>query len=145
LAIVVAAVLSVAACGKSSGEDKLSRTALPAEANPICAEATADLSATRQPIGITNPSQAETYYRARQRIQRKATSDLKKLKPHDDVKRDYEAYLAARTEELDLVDTIVKKAAARDRSGLTDIKRLRGLERRSRAAAKKSGLAACAD
>lgn len=145
ITILFGTLLGAAACGKSdSDEDKLSRTALPARANPICARAEARRTAVRQPIGITNPSQAETYFRAVQRIQKKAAADLSKLMPHDDVKADYDAYLTAQNEELNLVDRIVKKADARDPSGLEDIKRLRALERKSRAAAKEAGLNSCA-
>jgi ABC-type sugar transport system substrate-binding protein len=145
-AIVVGAVLAVAACGKSSDDDdKLSRTALPPKANPICAKAATALTAVRQPIGFTNPAQAGTYFRAVQRIRKKAARDLGKLEPDDDVKADYDAYLEAQSEELELVDRIVKKAEARDRSGLQDIKQLRPLARKRSAAARKTGLISCAD
>lgn len=145
VAIVVGALLGVVACGKSSGdEDKLSRTALPARANPICEKARAELEAVNQPIGITNPAQGASYFRTLQRSGKKAANALRKLKPDDDVKADYDAYLAAERRRLRLVDKIVDKAEAKDRSGLSDVKRLRGVARRSRAAARKAGLSGCA-
>ncbi len=137
-AIVVGALVAVAACGKSSDDDdKLSRTALPPKANPICAKAAEELTAVRQPIGLTNPAQAGDYFRSFQRIRGKVVRELEKLEPDNDVKKDYDAYLAAQSEELELVDTIVKKAEARDRSGLRDIKRLEPLAKKRRAAARK--------
>ncbi len=105
-AILVGAVVALAACGKGSGdEDELSRTALPPKANPICAKAVKELTAVRQPIGFTSPTQAGTYFRAVQRIRGRAAGELSKLKPDDDVKADYDAYLAAQREELNLVAT----------------------------------------
>ncbi len=98
----------------------------------------------RQPIGLTNPAQAGDYFRSFQRIRGKAVRELEKLEPDNDVKKDYDAYLAAQSEELELVDTIVKKAEARDRSGLRDIKQLEPLAKKRRAAARKAGLISCA-
>lgn len=145
-AIVVVAALGGTACGKSSGEeDKLSRTALPPKANPICAKAAAELAVLREPIGFTHPAQAGKYFREVQRIRNKAAGELRKLEPDDDVKADYEDYLTAQREELDLVDRIVKKAGARDRSGLQDIKQLEQFARKRSAAARKASLIRCAE
>jgi hypothetical protein len=141
--LTAVAALGVIACGGSS-DDKLSRSELADNANKTCAKYQAQLRAVREPADITDATQAASYFRSVQRIGHKARGELTKLKPADDVKADYDAYLAAQAEGMRLLDTLLNKAEARDRSGLQDLQKLVPLGKKTSAAASKAGLTTCA-
>ena len=146
-ATIAAMSVGLAACGSSSSgsssSDTLSRSALVSKAEAICTKAQTDAKAITPPTDLTDPTVAAAYFDKVAPITQTETDALTALKPADEVKDDYAAFTKAQTDANDLLQTIKKKADAKDASGLDDLKKVAGAGDAVSTAAKKLGAKTC--
>ena len=135
------AAAGLAACG--GGGDKLSKSALVKEANQICAEAQKAANAVMPPASFTDSKAAAAYFDKIVPITDKETSDLADLKPADDVKADWNAFVDSQKAANDLLNTVRDKTGSGDESGLRDLQRIPAAAQKVAAAASKVGATGC--
>jgi hypothetical protein len=146
MAMVVATGV-IAGCG--GGDDDgggLSQAELEKQTAAICKEGQSKLQAIPEPADITDPGQAAKYLGAVLTAADGQITKLKALEPADDIKANYDAYLAEVQESRDILGGIRDKANAQDPSGMQDLERYLSGEREkaTKAAATKAGLKTCA-
>ena len=134
------AAVAVAGCGSSN---TLSRSALVSKANPICANENAQSNAVPKPSG-RDVSAISTYFDKLIPIANQGTSQLQKLKPDSSAASDWNTYLTARKDAINLLKTIDQKARSRDPSGIQDLRQVQPTAVRVRQAATKLGATQCA-
>lgn len=139
----MAASLGLDACG-GSGDSDLSRSDLIAKADTICSKETADVNAVKAPKSLADSNVAAAYFDKVAPIIHKSTQDLAALKPAKDVKSDWEDFIAKSRTADDLVQTVMKKADAKDTSGLKDLRKITDVGNAVDAAATKVGTTKCA-
>ena len=148
------AVLSagLAACGSSSNNKSsssgsgpaLAKGALIAKANAICLATQTAARKVKAPASLQNPTVAAKYLDKIAPITAKETTDLQALKPADEVKADYTAFLAAQNAANSLIQTIKHKADTKDASGLKDLQKAAGTGQKVADTANKLGATTCA-
>jgi hypothetical protein len=138
----VAACLGLAACGGS--DDKLSRSELAAKADAICKTGETDAAAVTAPASFADANAAAAYFEQLVPLHQKQTDALAALKPDDDAKADWNAFVATQNANQKLLDTILAKAKAKDASGQQDLQAFQAKARQFAAAAKKVGSSECA-
>lgn len=114
--LVVTASLGFAACG--SDDKKLSKSELGKKATTICKAATKEGSKIKTPTNLGDAGAAATYFTELVKLTEKQTSDLEKLKPADDVKDDWNAFIDKQKAANDLLRETRDAAKAKDPSGL---------------------------
>jgi hypothetical protein len=134
---VCALGIPLAACGGSS---TLSRTALVAKANAICATAQTSAKQVAQPTSI---AQATTYFDKIAPITDKETANLKALKPDSSVSADWNAFIDAQVAANTLLQSIRKKLDAKDASGIQELRQVDAVAQRVVSAATKLGATTC--
>lgn len=132
---------AVTACGGSSG---LSKAELSKQANAICTAEQKAGEAVPAPSNIQDASQAAPYFDKIVPIIVGATTKLAALKPADEIKADWNAFLTQRKSLTTLMQTVQHKADAKDASGLADLSTEPDLAKKMAAAATKAGATACA-
>jgi hypothetical protein len=143
---LVAAALcgaGLAACGGSSSTT-LSRTELVSKANAICTTAQTSAKAVPQPASIQDAGQAAAYFDKIGPIAEIETSDLQALKPDSSAAPDWNAFISAQQAANTLLQTIRKKADAKDPSGLQDLGKIQGAGQQVASTATKLGGTVCA-
>jgi hypothetical protein len=135
--------LAIAGCGGSS-HSGLTRSQIVAKANAICAAAVAAGSKIQQPSNFGDANAAAAYFNQIEPTTASATSKLAALTPDSGVKADWTAYITQRKAGLELLQTLQRKANAKDVSGLNDLKRVPQVEQQIVAAATKLGAKECA-
>lgn len=134
------AAAGLAACG---GGDTLSKPALVKEANKICAAAQKDANAVKPPTNFTDAKAAAAYFDKIVPITDKETSELADLKPDDDVKADWNAFVDSQKAANDLLNSVRDKTGSGDESGLRDLQRIPAAAQKVAAAASRVGATGC--
>jgi len=146
--IVAVASLGLAACGSSddssSDDGTLSRSELADKADAICKAGEDAAKTVTAPANVADASDAEAYFAKIVPLHQTQTDDLAALKPDDEAKADWEAFMAAQQADQKLLDTILAKAKAKDASGQADLQKLAPQGAKFSAAAKKIGADVCA-
>jgi hypothetical protein len=152
----LALTVGLSACGSSSSSGSststpatttagLSRTALAARANTICATASAASGAIKAPTDIaSNAASAAGYFDKVYPITDAETKELQALTPDAAAAADWQAYVSAQVAADTLLLTIKQKADAKDPSGLNDLKQVAPAGVKVAAAASKIGATTCA-
>ena len=140
LLVPAVAAIAVAGCGSSG---TLSRSALANKANAICASENAQSNAVQKPSG-RDANAISSYFDKLIPIATMGTAQLEKLKPDSSVASDWNAYLSARRDAINLLQTIDRKAHSRDSSGIQDLAQVQPAAARVRQAASKLGATQCA-
>lgn len=135
---------SLAACGGSSSSSGLSRSQIVSQANTICAAGVAQSASIKAPASFQNPTVVADYLNKIEPITASQTAKLEALKPVNSVKPQWDTYIAARKFGLGLLQTLQRKANAKDPSGLTDLQQVPAMQRRIIAAADALGATQCA-
>jgi len=143
VSLALAGSLALVACGSSGDGDGLSRSELAKKANAICLEAATDGKAVRPPKSLADPKSASGYFEQVAPISHKQTRDLAALEPDKGTKEDWDAFVKAQEKVDGVVQTITKKAKARDTSGLKDLQRLGTVGLEADKAATKVGAKKC--
>lgn len=142
--MVAAALLAGGCGGGKSSAGKLSKTELAVKADAICKQATKDLDAVPPLTDVRDAKQAAAYFGAATPIAEKQNADLKALRPADDVKADYGAFLAQTDQATRLLSATYEAAKARDAArGAALLRRLSTTIAASDRAAAKLGLKVC--
>jgi hypothetical protein len=145
--VAIVAALTLGACGgDDGGGDTLAKADLAKKANEICAKYDKESDGVKQPTNVANANEAAPYFRSIHEIGQKRQDDLTALKPADDVKADYDAFLAVQKKLVDLIDQIATAAEKKDAA--TGAKLLAqaqtgGLDKESTDAANKVGAKTC--
>jgi septal ring factor EnvC (AmiA/AmiB activator) len=147
--IAVAACLGLAACGgsddsSSSDDGTLSRTELAKKADAICQTGEDDAEAVTAPADFSDANDAAAYFGEIVPLHQKQTDALAALKPDDEAKADWDAFMATQLANQELLDTILAKAKAKDASGQQDLQQFTEKAKQFAAAAKKVGSDVCA-
>jgi hypothetical protein len=137
--VSAAAAIAVAGCGSSG---TLSRSALVKKADPICANENAQSNAVQKPSG-RDANAIAAYFDKLIPIANMGTSQLEKLKPDSSVASDWNSYLTARKDAINLLQTIDQKAHSRDPSGRQDLVRVQPAATKVRQTASKLGATQC--
>ena len=143
LMIAAAACGTLAACGSSSSTT-LSRSELVGKANAICTTAQTAAKAVPQPASIQDAGQAAAYFDRIGPIADTETTRLQALKPDSSVAPDWNAFISAQQAANTLLQTIRKKADAKDPSGLQDLSKIQGAGAQVASTATKLGATVCA-
>ncbi len=146
-ALACALALGLAACGgddDDGGGGSLSKADLSKQANTICAKYDKEAEKVKQPTNIANANEAAPYFRSISDIGAKRQDELEALKPADDVKADYDAFIKAQKDLVELVDQIATAAEAKDaQKGAQLLQQAQTLDKPSEDAAKKIGASSC--
>jgi hypothetical protein len=128
--VVASLTIGLAACGGSSktastttsaGGPTLAKAALTAQADSICATAQAASAAVPAPASYADAKVAGAYFDKIVPITDKETQDLLALTPASDVQALYTRFTAAQQASDTLLQTIRRKANAKDPSGQQDL------------------------
>jgi hypothetical protein len=142
--VCLACALLVAGCGGGSSDGKLSKSQLAAKADAICKQAVKQLDALPPLTNVNDAKQAATYFGAAKPIADKQNADLKALKPADDVKADYGAFLAQTDKATQLLSDTYAAAKSKDPArGQQLLRELSATISSSDRAAAKLGLKVC--
>jgi len=142
VSLVVAVSVVVAACG--GGDDKLSKADLAKKANAICKKTGAEGRKIPAPANLAqDPVAAAAYFSKIVPIGQKEVDQLSDLKPADDVKDDWNQFLAREKQAEETLKTIRDKAEAKDQTGLTDIARGTRISKKLDAEAAAVGATSC--
>ncbi|MDX6688828.1 MAG: hypothetical protein QOG15_285 [Solirubrobacteraceae bacterium] len=120
--IVVVVSFGLVACGgsdKKSG-DTLSKSELATKATTICKAATEKGNKIQTPSNLADANAAAAYFTKLVDLTQKQTDDLKALNPADDIKTDWDAYIAQQQKATDLLKRTRDAAKSKDVSGLTN-------------------------
>ena len=109
--VAATAALALAACGSSS--DTLSKSDLAAKANAICKTYNDKGRAIAKPTA-NDPAQIAAYWTAAAKLVEEQQAKLRALKPADDVKADWNAYLALNDQGIADVPAVIAAANAKD-------------------------------
>lgn len=148
--LALTATLGLAACGSdsSSSSDTLSEADLAKQADAICKTAATAGGKLTPPSDFgganSDPAAAADYLGKLVPITRKESDDLAALKPADDVKDDYQAFVDKEKQLADFLDGVYAKAKAKDASGIQDLAKAPQLGQEFSAAATKVGATGCA-
>jgi hypothetical protein len=146
VAIALAAAV-LAGCGGGDDDDGgLSRSELNTQSEAICKDGRDQLNDLSSP-DLSDPDQAAAFLTDAVAIFDATIKKLRALEPEDDLKDDYEAYVAIVDENGDQLKGILAKAKARDASGERDLNAYlndSARDRRTKDAAVKAGLTGCA-
>jgi hypothetical protein len=149
---IAAASVGLAACGSSSstssstvaGGGGLTRAALVARANSICATAQAASSAVAAPASYADAKVAAAYFDKIAPITDKETQDLVALQAAGEAQSDYAAFTGAQQASDALLQTIRQKADAKDPSGQQDLAKAPAVGQKVADAANALGAKTCA-
>ncbi len=147
LSLVIAAAASgtaLAACGGSSSSSTLARSELVSKANAICTTAQTAAKAVPQPASIQAAGQAAAYFDKIGPITDTETTRLQALKPDSSAAPDWSAFISAQQAANTLLQTIRRKADAKDPSGLQDLGKIQGAGQQVASTATKLGATVCA-
>jgi hypothetical protein len=144
--IGLAACFGLAACGgsDSDSDDGLSRSEIAAKADAICKTGETDAEAVQAPASLEDADVAAAYFGKIVPLHQKQTDRLAALKPDDEAKTDWDAFMAAQNANQELLDTILAKAKAKDASGRQDLAQFATKSQAFAAAATKLGAKECA-
>jgi hypothetical protein len=130
----------VAGCGGLSKEELVTK------ANAICANTAAELDKLKQPSNLADPNAANAYFGKLVPIAEKQLTDLRALKPPDEIKAAYDAFIAADEKFVGELKELVAAAKAKDAAkGVRVLGQLQMSGRDLGAKAKTAGLTKCAD
>jgi hypothetical protein len=143
--VVTAIGASIAGCG--GGSKGLSKADLDTKANAICKTGGDKIKAVPAPstTDIQDATKAAAYFDKIVPIAQDATNQLAALKPADDVKADWDAFIIAQKNATALLVSIQHKADVKDRSGLSDLTKYPALDQAVNTAADKVGATGCND
>jgi hypothetical protein len=144
--VACVAALGLAACGgdDKGGGDALSKADIAKKANEICKKYDKEADGIKAPTNISNASEAAPYFRSIHGVGAKRQDDLEALKPDDDVKADYEAFVAQQKKLVDLVDQIASAAEDKDAAkGAQLLQQAQTADKPAEEAAKKIGANSC--
>jgi hypothetical protein len=146
-AIVVVTAPGAAVAGCGGGSKALSKADLDAKANSICQAGGDRIKAVPAPSNadIQDATKAAAYFDKIVPIATDVTNQLAGLKPADDVKSDWDAFISAQKTETAAFVSIQHKADAKDPSGLTDLAKIQPLDTAVNTAADKVGATGCND
>jgi len=120
------------------------RSDLAKKATPICQKTGKAIDAVKQPANLVqDASVASAYFAKIVPIADNGMKDLRKLKPADDIKPAWDAYIAAQQAEVDVFDTLLTKAKAKDTSGIADLQTIPALDKTVNTAAAAAGVPGC--
>jgi hypothetical protein len=139
---VTALGVSVAGCSSSK---PLSKADLDTKANALCQAAGNKIKTIPTPSNIRDATQAAAYFDKVVPIITDVTNSLANLKPADDVKADWNAFITAQKAETAAFVSIQHKADVKDSSGLTDLEKVPPLDQAVNAAATTVGATGCSD
>jgi hypothetical protein len=144
--IAVIAALGLSACGgdDSGGGGSLAKADIAKKANEICAKYDKEAEGVKQPTNISNANDAAPYFRKIHEIGQKRQDDLEGLKPADDVKADYDAFISEQKKLVDLVDQIASAAEDKNAAkGAELLQKAQTADAPAKAAAEKVGAKTC--
>lgn len=113
LLVLALPAVALAACGSSS-DSTLSKSDLVAKADKICANYNAKAKKLAQPNDITNAAQAATYFQSAHDLAQQQADEFAALKPADDVKDQWNAYVQANKQGTDYLQQLADAAKAKD-------------------------------
>jgi hypothetical protein len=143
--VIALAVLGIGIAGCGGGSSKLSRAKIVSKADAICAKAKKDAGNTAPSLQqLQDATVAAKYFDKIAPIVQKRTDDLAGLKPADDVKADYDAFISAQQASNALLQKIRQKADKKDPSGLQDLQTAGPTNQKLIDAANKLGAKTCA-
>lgn len=146
LSILTPLAIATLALGASAcGDDKLSKEELGKKADAICKDYENKVEAVNEPANIQDADQAATYLKEVSPIVDEGVAKLKDLKPSDDVKSDWDAFIAKQEEGAQVVSKAKDKADAKDASGLKDLRKLSSISAAAKTSARKAGASGCAE
>lgn len=134
--------LGAGACGDKS--DKLSKQELGKKADAICAKFKAKVKAVAEPANGADANQAVAYLDKVSPIVDAGVGELKALKPADDVRSAWDAYIAKEEEGGQVIKAASAKAKAKDASGLRDLQKLTAISAAAKSSARQAGATGCA-
>ncbi len=150
LALLTAtAALGLAACGSSGdgGEAKLEKAELAKKADEICTASGKEAAKVEVPEGFgqagSSAAAASAYLGKIYPITKGELDRLRALKPADDVKADWDSFLAEEGKLVAFLKKILDKAKAKDPSGIQDLAQISTLAGPFKRAADKIGATAC--
>ncbi len=154
---VIALTGGLGACGGSSSSSRssttttaasgLSRSALAAKANTICATAQAQAALVKAPSATaiaSDASAAAAYFDKIFPITDSETKEIQALTPASEAATDWQSFVNAQVAADQLLQTIKQKADAKDASGLADLKKVQPAGQLVAVAANKIGATTCA-
>jgi hypothetical protein len=131
--------LLLAGCGGLSKEE------LVAKANAICQKAESDFDKVKQPSSLSDPDAASKYFDQLVPIAEKQLTDLRALEPPDEIKADYDAFVAANDKFVKQLKELVAAAKAKDaQKGVQLASDLQTTAREATEKARAAGLTKCA-
>ncbi len=151
LATLVAALACTATLAACGGDDDAPTTSatlgdaeLVAQADAICKRFEAQAKAVPDPRDVADATEAARYFGAVAPLARRQQTALEALDPAASLQAPYDAFLAASRRGTELLETLARKAAARDASGMQQLGQLEPLSQAIDAAADRVGLRSCA-
>jgi hypothetical protein len=140
--LVVALALAnllLAGCGGMSKEELVSK------ANAICQKAESDFDKVKQPSSLSDPAAASKYFDQLVPIAEKQLNDLRALEPPDEIKANYDAFVAANDRFVKQLKELVAAAKAKDaQKGVKLAGDLQTTAKEATEKAKSAGLTQCA-
>lgn len=131
--------LLVAGCGGMSKEELVSK------ANAICQKAESDFDKIKQPSSLSDPAAASKYFDQLVPIAEKQLNDLRELTPPDEIKANYNAFVAANDKFVKQLKDLVAAAKAKDaQKGVKLASDLQATAKEATEKARAAGLTKCA-
>jgi hypothetical protein len=142
LAITVL-TLAAGGCGGKDAKTTLAKPALAKRANAICTNYKARIEAIPQPAGQSGAQSALAYYEQTRPVLDDTVDQLAKLKPDDNLKADWSAYVASQRKAAKLLDDLVTQVKSGDRAVQQTLTQITKTVDDGDAAAKKIGATSC--
>jgi hypothetical protein len=145
---LTAVAVGLLGCGGDDGESSgLSQEELDKQSAAICRDGSRQVDSLSVP-NLEDPAQAAAWLTDVIAIFDRTVVKLRALEPEEDLKADYDAYVALLDENGDVLKDILAKAEARDPTGKQDFVEFLNDDERdkdTKAAARKAGLTGCAN
>jgi len=152
LALISAiAALSMSACGGGGDDDggggsKLAKADLGKKATEICTKFNKQSNDVKAPANLADATQAAPYFAKISQISTSELNELKALQPADEIKTDWDAFIAEISERFGIIDEIAAAAEAKDAQKGADLfKKIADRETPTKAAAGKVGALTCTE
>jgi hypothetical protein len=142
----VAGALLVAGCGGGADDsgDGLAKSELAARADAICKKASQELDDLPPLTNLRDAKQVEAYFGAAKPIAERQDAALKALRPAEEVKADYRAFVAQTDKATKLLSSTYEAAKAKDAArGRALLRRLSTTISATDLAAARLGLKVC--
>ncbi len=146
--LAAVAALGLAACGSDDKSDggggKLAKTELVKQASAICTASEAKIKGIKQPSNIADANEAAPYFAEISKVAQEQHTKLKALQPADDVKADYDTFLAEEEKAFALLSGLATAAKEKDAAKGAQLMKQVQDNTTYEAAASKLGLKSCA-